>query len=123
MGLLKLGIIGAGNICNGGHLPAHIRNRDRLIVTAIYDINHQCAVDTKEHYIQLMSEAGVTVDWEITACTSPEELLDKVDLVDICTSLKYHAYYAAMALRHGVHAMSEKPMARSWPEAMDVVEA
>lgn len=123
MSLLKLGIIGAGNICNGAHLPAYVENRDRLIVTAIYDIDHLCAAETKDHYIQLMSEKGVTVDWEIVTCTSPEELLDKVDLVDICTSLKYHAFYAAMALRRGVHAMSEKPMARSWPEALDVVEA
>ncbi len=123
MKLLKLGIIGAGNICNGGHLPAYVTNRDRLIVTEIYDIEYQRAIETKEHYIQLMSEQGISVDWEITACKSPEELLGRVDLVDICTSLKYHAFYAAMALRHGVHAMSEKPMARSWPEALDVVEA
>ncbi len=123
MNTLRLGLIGSGNICNGGHLPAHILNRDLVTVRAIYDIDHQHAEETRENYLRLMDEAGACVDWEIDVCSSPEELLGKVDLVDICTSLKYHAHYAAMALRKGVHAMSEKPMARTWPEAMDVVEA
>jgi len=45
-----------------------------------------------------------------------------VDAVDICSALRYHAYYAAMALERGVAAMSEKPMARTWLEAGQVVE-
>ncbi|MDE6880559.1 MAG: Gfo/Idh/MocA family oxidoreductase [Oscillospiraceae bacterium] len=123
MDLLRLGIVGAGNICNGAHLPAYVSNKDQVAVRAIYDLDRRHAEETRENYLRLMREAGACVDWEIDVCVSPEELLEKVDLVDICTSLKYHAHYAAMALRKGVHAMSEKPMARTWPEAMDVVAA
>lgn len=120
---LKLGIIGAGNICNGAHLPAYVSNKDLLAVTAIYDVSYESAERTKQHYIELMAEADEQVDWEIAVCDTAEEVLQRVDMIDICTSLKYHAYYAGMALRRNVHAMSEKPMARSWPEAEDVMMA
>lgn len=123
MSLLRLGIIGAGSICNGAHIPAYVANRDVLRVAAIYDLDATRAEQTKEHYLSLMREAGVNDCPDILVADSADQLIDQVDFVDVCTSLKYHAHYASKALRKGVHAMSEKPMARTWPEAMEVVEA
>ncbi|NMB13590.1 MAG: Gfo/Idh/MocA family oxidoreductase [Firmicutes bacterium] len=54
---------------------------------------------------------------------SAEELLDNVDVVTVCTPVRYHVYYSVMALERGVHVMSEKAMARTWWEARAIKEA
>src|SRR5262249_31901841 len=59
---------------------------------------------------------------DISICNTPEELLEKVDMVDVCSTVRWHAYYAAMALEHNVHVVTEKPMARTWWEAQRVAE-
>jgi len=59
----------------------------------------------------------------LTIYQSAEELLENVDLVDVCAGARWHGVYAAMALERGVHAMTEKPMARTWWEARKVKEA
>lgn len=54
---------------------------------------------------------------------SADELLDNVDIVDICPPVKYHIPYSIQALNKGVHVMSEKAMARNWWEAQLIEEA
>jgi predicted dehydrogenase len=56
----------------------------------------------------------------LTVYDSAEELLDNVDVVTICPPVKYHIPYTLMALRKGVHVMSEKAMARTWWEAKEI---
>ena len=52
-----------------------------------------------------------------------EELLDNVDIVSVCTPVRYHVHYSVMALERGVHVMSEKAMGRTWWETKAVAEA
>ena len=120
---IRLGMIGTGNICCGGHLPQHAQIGD-YIITAMYDVNAGAMEHAREVYIEEAKKHGRVIAPEsIRLCSDVEELFPLVDAVDICTSLRYHAYYAHMALEQGVCAMSEKPMARTWLEAARVAHA
>jgi predicted dehydrogenase len=57
---------------------------------------------------------------EVKICESADEHLSQVDVVDVCTSLRYHPYYCTMALEPDVHVMTAKPMARIWRETSHV---
>lgn len=120
---VKVGMIGTGNISRTAHLPA-LASIAETEVTGFYDINPENAKAAREDYFRYMREAGRDVKPESAVIyNTAEEMLGHVDAVDICSSLRYHAYYSAMALRHNVAAMSEKPMARTWLEAEQVVKA
>jgi predicted dehydrogenase len=119
----RVGCLGSGIIFNEAHLPAYI-SLDSVELAAIYDPDPSRAESTREHYLSLLKEAGKPVDGvNIELCTAPEELIARVDMIDICSPARYHAQYAVMALENNVHVMTEKPMARTWWEASQVAEA
>ena len=123
MNTLKLGCIGTGNICRHGHLP-QFALLSGLEVTAFYDKDMEAARYAREIYLSLLEKTGRQIIPDmVSVCGTAEELFEKVDAVDICTSLRYHAYYAAMALDRGISAMSEKPMARTWLEGNRVAKS
>ncbi|MCE7791113.1 Gfo/Idh/MocA family oxidoreductase [Salipaludibacillus sp. CUR1] len=108
---LKMGIIGAGGIAKGRHLPAYKSLGDRVAVTSICDINPEKAREAArlfdipkvyDNYIDLFSE---------------------VDAVTICTPNKYHADITIDALNAGVHVLCEKPMAMNTRECEAMVQA
>ncbi|MGH0051828.1 MAG: Gfo/Idh/MocA family protein [Sphaerochaetaceae bacterium] len=119
---ISVGCIGAGNIFTHAHLPIYVE-LEKTELVAIYDIDVHAAERAKSKYEQACQAKGKTLSREIVICSSPEELFSLVDLVDVCTSVRYHAWYSALALQHNVHAMTEKPMARTWLEAQAVVES
>ncbi len=120
---IKVGMIGTGNISRTAHLPA-LASIPQTEVTGFFDINPENAKAAREDYFRYMRNENRDVKPETAVIyDSAEEMLRHVDAVDICSSLRYHAYYSAMALERGVAAMSEKPMARTWLEAKQVVEA
>jgi len=120
---LRVGIIGTGSICYHGHLPAYAA-LDQFDVVAMYDIDPEAAQVAKNRYTSLLStdEEGVEMRErpEVRICGSAEELLSQVEVVDVCTSLRYHPFYCAMALERDIHVMTEKPFARTWWEARHV---
>jgi predicted dehydrogenase len=119
----RVGCMGAGQIFNEAHLPAYI-SLDSVELTAIYDPDRKHAEATREHYLSLLKEAvQSTEDVNVEFCNTPEELISKVDMIDICSPARYHAQYGVMALEKNVHVMTEKPMARTWWEAKQVAEA
>jgi predicted dehydrogenase len=119
----RVGCLGAGKIFNEAHLPAYI-SLDSVELAAIYDPDRMRAESTREHYLALLKEAGQkTDDVNVELCDNAEELISNVDMIDICSPARYHAQYAVMALEKNVHVMTEKPMARTWWEANQVVEA
>lgn len=120
---LRVGALGAGQIFHQAHLPAYA-TLDEVELTAIYDPDRARAEAARTRYVQLMQERGRPArEHDVRLCATAEELIAGVDLVDICSPPRFHALYASMALARGVHAMTEKPMARTWWEAMQVVEA
>lgn len=96
---LRGGIIGTGNICYHGHLPAYAL-LDQFELVALFDTDHNAAQRAQDRYNALISTQHGKCSKESVAkiCASSEELMERVDVVDICTSLRYHAYYSAMAL-------------------------
>jgi predicted dehydrogenase len=109
----RVGCMGAGQIFNGAHLPAYI-SLDSIELSAIYDPDRKRAESTREHYLDLLKEAGRPADGvAVELCDTPEELTANVEMIDICSPARYHAQYAVMALEKNVHVMTEKPMART----------
>jgi predicted dehydrogenase len=119
----RVGCMGAGQIFNEAHLPAYI-SLDSVELVAIYDPDPKHAEATRAHYLSLLKESGQSTEVvNVEICETPEELISKVDMIDICSPARYHAQYAVMALEKNVHVMTEKPMARTWWEARQVAEA
>ncbi|MEM2922754.1 MAG: Gfo/Idh/MocA family oxidoreductase [Candidatus Bathyarchaeia archaeon] len=142
--LLRIGVIGCGRVLNHAHLPA-IVEVPGIAVTGFYDSNRVAAENTLIHYKTLVDEkiqflrsgseylGGQRAADRLTASAriaqlqealgeakvyaSAESLVSEVDVVTICTPVLWHVPYAKMAVEHGVHAMSEKPMGRTWWEA------
>lgn len=110
MGKLQIGIIGAGGIAQGRHLPA-FQQIENVHVAAVFDTD--------------LSKAGAAAEaFDIPAVyATVEELLVHVDAVVICTPNKFHAELAVQALEAGVHVLCEKPMAMTTAECQDMIDA
>ncbi|WP_168207446.1 ROK family protein [Microlunatus elymi] len=101
---LRVGMIGAGGIA-GAHLPAWLA------------LGAQVAHYSWEGAPQLAAgHGGVVAD-------SADELLARVDVVDICTPTPYHREYIELAAAAGKHVFSEKPLARTSADARAAIDA
>jgi len=58
-----------------------------------------------------------------TAVSSLEELLDRVDVVDVCTPTPHHRSYIEAAAAAGKHVVSEKPLGRTSDDARAAIQA
>jgi predicted dehydrogenase len=113
MAKLKAAIIGSGLISRKKHIPAFLRQKGRVEITALCDRNIEAAQTVRrdfgigKFYLEL------------------SELLDeqKPDIVDICTPPRTHAKLAIEAIRRGCHVLIEKPMAMTVSECDEIVEA
>ena len=122
-----------------------------IAVTGFYDADETAAQNTLTHYRVLAGEqiqglksgpeylGGQRVADRLSASSrvsqlqkgldvasvysSSEKLVSEVDIVAICTPVLWHVPYAKLVVEHGAHAMSEKPMGRSWWEARRLREA
>lgn len=110
--MLRVGIIGAGKMCQNGHLPAFDKIEDCEIV-AICDINPARLEQMKERY------PSATLYEDFHAMIDSEEL----DIVDICTPNKIHSVAAIYALEHGINVLTEKPDAINASEAQKMKDA
>lgn len=109
--MLKVGIIGCGNIARDAHLCAYIGNRD-VQVAALCDIN-------PEKFDSFEKKVG-----KLPKYTDYKEMIEKetLDFVDICTPNYLHAEIAIFAMEHGLHAFSEKPDTISVENALQMKE-
>ncbi|MFB5192047.1 Gfo/Idh/MocA family protein [Alicyclobacillus fastidiosus] len=110
---LRVGIVGAGGIAQGVHIPNYQKCGDRVDIVAIADV----AVDRAK-------EAAAKFGIEHHFATV-EEMLQSVDLdaVSICTPNKFHASAAIAALEAGCHVLCEKPPAMTVAEAEAMAQA
>lgn len=111
MNKLRVGIIGAGGIAQGRHIPAFLQLDDRCVVTAVCDVNEERAKEVAQTF--------AIPD----VYTNYQDLFAKVDAVCICTPNKFHAEITVAALEAGVHALCEKPMALTAAECNDMISA
>jgi len=108
---LRLGLIGAGLITEGAHLPAALAS-PRVRLTAIVD-------PVAERAEQLAESAGI----EARIASDYASVLDDVDAVVIATPNHTHLEIAIACLEAGVSTLIEKPLARSVTEGEAIVRA
>jgi len=66
--------------------------------------------------------AGVAAEHGARPCATVEELLDRCDVVSICTPASDHPAAAAAAFDRGLHVLVEKPIAADAASARDMIE-
>ncbi len=107
---VKFGVIGVGGM-GGGHARAFEKIEEAQLV-AVADVNAETAQ-------KVAGETGAT------AFSSAEELIGKggVEAILIATPHFFHPPVAEYAAQHGVHVLSEKPIAVTVSAADKMVEA
>ena len=136
---VRVGAVGTGGIFQNAHLPAYPDIWEAQLV-ALCDVSEEALRRAGREmgaiYNERIRRAEEEGDVESTerlrddlkgvgTYTGVTEMLSKeeIDLLDICTPTKFHDAVAIGALNAGVHVMVEKPMARTYLECLDVVEA
>lgn len=107
---LRYGIIGAGNIANGKHLPGYSALKDDVEIVAVCDIKEDVAKKAAEKY----DIPYVYTDYH--------ELLarDDIDFVSVCLPNYLHHPVTIEALKSGKHVHCEKPMAMNRRQAEEM---
>ena len=110
---VKIGIIGCGGIANGKHMPSLKKIKNAQMV-AFCDIIEERAVKAAEEYG--VEGAKVYTDYK-------ELLKDKdIEVVHVCTPNRSHAFISIDAMEAGKHVMCEKPMAKTYKEAKEMLD-
>ena len=112
--------------------------RDRKLRIAIVgcgriSANHFGSIETHQQHLELAAvcEIDPTVvqahadKYKVPGFLDLEEMLtqERLDLVALCTPSGIHPAQAALAARHGVHVVTEKPMATRWKDGVAMVKA
>jgi len=111
--ILRVGIIGAGEVAQVIHLPTLSLLSHMYSVVAICDVSQNAAI----HCAKKFHIPKATAD--------PYELisLPEVEVILNLTSDQFHAPYTIAALEAGKNVMLEKPMALSIKAGLAIVEA
>lgn len=111
---VHIGIIGCGGIANGKHLPS-LSKLPNVKITAFCDLIPERAEKAREDYGT--EDARVYTDYQ--------ELLKQEDLevIHVLTPNSAHCKLSVAALQSGRHVMCEKPMATTYTEAQEMVNA
>ncbi len=106
----KISLVGCGRIAKN-HFDA-IREEDRFELVAVCDLDKKRA-----------QEAGK--EQGVPHFTKLNEMLEKVecDILAVCTPSGIHPQNGIMGAEHGVHVLTEKPMATKLKEADDLIQA
>ena len=109
---IKVGIIGAGGIAGGKHLPGH-RNVEGVSIIAVCDIDQQRAENfAKQHDIK-----HVFTDYNDLVA------MPELEAVSVCTPNNFHAPPTIAALEAGKHVICEKPIAGNANDGQAMVDA
>lgn len=111
--MIKVAIIGTGNICPS-HIQAYLAFPQRCHIVALSDIYPEKAQQRAEQF-----------DLDAQIYSDYHELLktEKPDLVSICLPPYVHADVAVAAMETGANVVCEKPMASSLAECDRMIEA
>jgi len=109
---IKVGIIGAGGIAGGKHLPGH---------KGVKSVSVIAACDIVEKRVKNFAEKNDIPN----VFTDYEELvrMDELDAVSVCTPHGYHAGPTVAALEAGKHVICEKPLADNAVNGQKMVDA
>ena len=110
--IIKAGVVGCGGIANGKHFPA-IKKNGKIELVAFCDLIKERAEKAKEEYGT--PDARVYTDYT-------ELVKEDVDVVYVLTPNNAHAPVSIAAMKAGKHVMCEKPMAKTYAEAKEMVK-
>jgi UDP-N-acetyl-2-amino-2-deoxyglucuronate dehydrogenase len=118
MGKLKFAIIGCGRI-TPKHVKALVENEKDCVLAATCDVLIEKAIEKKDLYLSLTSDAGAVGVYE-----DYKEMVksEKLDVVAIATESGYHEQIAIYCMEKGIHVLVEKPMAMSVAGAQRMVD-
>jgi predicted dehydrogenase len=110
---LNFGIIGCGFVTQHVHIPALLKLKDKVALTAVCDLNEELAKKVAKQF-------GVP-----HAYSNLSEMISKeqLDVVDVCTPPQVHARVAIEAMKEGINVLLEKPMALSVSDCDDMIQA
>ena len=109
---VKIGIIGCGGIANGKHLPA-LSKRNDIEYVGFCDLIEEKAIEAKNTYGT--EDSKVFTDYK-------ELLKEDLEAVYVLTPNNAHSFISIDAMKAGKHVMCEKPMAKTYKEALEMVE-
>lgn len=105
--MLKIGVLGAGHL-GKIHIRLILELKEEFDLIGFYDPNDTIAQEVIEKYA-------------IRRFDSVQELLDRVDCVDIVTPTLAHFDMASQALRKSKHVFIEKPVTETVEEARSLM--
>jgi predicted dehydrogenase len=106
--MLKLGVIGAGHL-GKIHIKLALELKESFEFIGFYDADEANAKQVSETF-------------NIKSFSSPEELIEAVDCVDIVTPTLSHYHLAALAIRNSKHVFIEKPITQTVDEAKSLLQ-
>ncbi len=112
MSKIKVAVIGCGTIANNAHIPSYLHNPEAEI-KYFCDIIPERADDAVKKY-----GCGKAVYDYREILNDPE-----IEAVSVCTPNHVHAAITIDFLKAGKHVLCEKPAARTYQEALTMLEA
>ncbi|MBU1962817.1 MAG: Gfo/Idh/MocA family oxidoreductase [Gammaproteobacteria bacterium] len=108
---IRIGIVGCGRISKN-HFGSLEKHADNIELVAVCDTNPNILGVHAEKY-------------QVPGYGNMEKMLkaEQLDLVALCTPSGIHPDQAAMAAKHSIHVMTEKPMATRWLDGRRMVKA
>ena len=108
---MKIAVIGCGTIANSAHIPSYMNNPEA-------EIKYFCDI------IPEKAQAAVEKYGCGTAVTDYREVLadPEIEAVSVCTPNYAHAEISIAAMRAGKDVLCEKPAARTYSEALEMLK-
>ena len=108
---IRIAIVGCGRISKN-HFGSIDTHKDNLELVAVCDNDKTVLAKHQQQY-------------QVPGYLHMESMLEseKIDIVALCTPSGIHADQAAIAARHSVNVMTEKPMATRWQDGVRMVKA
>ena len=108
---IRIAVIGCGRISKN-HFNSIEKHHNDIELIAICDEDSTVLKEFQSRY-------------KVSAFPKYEQLLtdQKPDIVALCTPSGLHPEHTILAAKHGVHVMTEKPMATRWQDGIHMVRA
>ena len=109
--ILKVGLVGCGRIAKN-HFASILQYPNDLQLVAVCDNDAEALENAKSEY-------------KVEGYSKLYEMLsnEALDLIVLCTPSGLHPQQAVLAAEHGVHVVSEKPMATRYADGVKMVKA
>lgn len=113
--IIRVGIIGLGEITQVAHIPTLCFLSDYFVITYLCDVSPEALRHSSQ---KIINHTPFTTQDPTELCASSD-----VDLVFIASSDEYHADHVIEALKHNKNVFVEKPMALCQRDADAIIAA